>query len=153
MANENSIVAIHGTPFNRRSDGHIRLLEDPDFNFFLKLFHRIMPHVDILYAKLQNRNIDSVHINRCIQQFQEDIQKIRDSVHAMVVEHRSGSEQPRKRRAIDQDELKRIASEKREIHSAEEHELHIPEEEGRRSSHRSSTSKSALCPVQRPKTA
>ncbi|CAB1418203.1 unnamed protein product [Pleuronectes platessa] len=30
---------------------------------------------------------------------------------------------------------------KREIHSAEEHELHIPEEEGRRSSHRSSTSK------------
>ncbi|CAB1438399.1 unnamed protein product [Pleuronectes platessa] len=42
---------------------------------------------------------------------------------------------------------------KREIHSAEEHELHIPEEEGRRSSHRSSTSKSAVCPVQRPKTA
>ncbi|CAB1421651.1 unnamed protein product [Pleuronectes platessa] len=29
----------------------------------------------------------------------------------MVVEHRSGSEQPRKCRAIDQDELKRIASE------------------------------------------
>ncbi|CAB1432744.1 unnamed protein product [Pleuronectes platessa] len=42
---------------------------------------------------------------------------------------------------------------KREIHSAEEHELHIPEEEGRRSSHRSSTRKSAVCPVQRPKTA
>ncbi|CAB1425743.1 unnamed protein product [Pleuronectes platessa] len=36
---------------------------------------------------------------------------------------------------------------------AEEHELHIPEEEGRRSSRRSSTSKSAVCPVQRPKTA
>ncbi|CAB1457134.1 unnamed protein product [Pleuronectes platessa] len=44
-------------------------------------------------------------------------------------------------------------TQKREIHSAEEHELHIPEEEGRRSSHRSSTSKSAVCPVQRPKTA
>ncbi|XP_062268110.1 zinc finger MYM-type protein 1-like [Platichthys flesus] len=96
---------------SHEAGGHIRLLEDPDFNFFLKLFHRIMPHVDILYAKLQNRNIDSVYINRCIQQFQEDIQKIRDSVHAMVVEHRSGSEQPRKRRAIDQDELKRIATE------------------------------------------
>ncbi|CAB1418475.1 unnamed protein product [Pleuronectes platessa] len=42
---------------------------------------------------------------------------------------------------------------KREIHSAEEHELHIPEEEGRRSSRRGSTRKSAVCPVQRPKTA
>ncbi|CAB1420123.1 unnamed protein product, partial [Pleuronectes platessa] len=34
-----------------------------------------------------------------------------------------------------------------------EHELHIPEEEGRRSSRRSSTRKSAACPNQRPKTA
>ncbi|CAB1437480.1 unnamed protein product [Pleuronectes platessa] len=41
---------------------------------------------------------------------------------------------------------------KREIHSAEEHKLHIPEE-GRRSSRRGSTRKSAVCPVQRPKTA
>ncbi|CAB1443266.1 unnamed protein product [Pleuronectes platessa] len=49
--------------------------------------------------------------------------------------------------------LKNLPLVKREIHSAEEHELHIPEEEGRRSSHRSSTSKSAVCPVQRPKTA
>ncbi|CAB1440591.1 unnamed protein product [Pleuronectes platessa] len=40
-----------------------------------------------------------------------------------------------------------------EIHSAEEHELHIPEEEGRSSSRRGSTRKSAVCPVQRPKTA
>ncbi|CAB1431697.1 unnamed protein product [Pleuronectes platessa] len=44
-------------------------------------------------------------------------------------------------------------TQKREIHSAEEHELHIPEEEGRRSSRRGSTRKSAACPVQRPKTA
>ncbi|CAB1449122.1 unnamed protein product [Pleuronectes platessa] len=43
-------------------------------------------------------------------------------------------------------------TQKREIHSAEEHELHIPEE-GRRSSRRGSTRKSAACPVQRPKTA
>ncbi|CAB1427381.1 unnamed protein product [Pleuronectes platessa] len=44
-------------------------------------------------------------------------------------------------------------TQKREIHSAEEHELQIPEEEGRRSSRRGSTRKSAACPVQRPKTA
>ncbi|XP_056264831.1 uncharacterized protein LOC130189869 [Pseudoliparis swirei] len=96
---------------SQEAGGHIRLLEDPDFNFFLQLFHRIMPHVDILYAKLQKRNIDSVHINTCIQQFQENIQKIRDSIDAMVVEQRSGSEQPRKRRAMKEDELGRIAAE------------------------------------------
>ncbi|XP_031425812.1 zinc finger MYM-type protein 1-like [Clupea harengus] len=96
---------------SQEAGGHIRLLEDPDFNFFLQLFHRIMPHVDILYAKLQERNIDSVHINRCLQQFQEEIQKIRDSIHALVVEENSGSEQPRKRRAVKEDELRRIAVE------------------------------------------
>ncbi|XP_063747657.1 zinc finger MYM-type protein 1-like [Eleginops maclovinus] len=96
---------------SQEAGGYIRLLEDPQFNFFLQLFHKIMPHVDVLYAKLQKRDIDSVHIERCIQQFQEDIQKIRDSLHAMVVEQSSGSQQPRKRRAVSEDELRRIAAE------------------------------------------
>ena len=58
----------------REAGGYAKLLEDPDFNFFLQLFHHIMPHVDLLYAKLQKRKIDSVHIKGCIQQFQQDIQ-------------------------------------------------------------------------------
>lgn len=53
------------------------LLEDQDFTFFLELYHHIMPHVDFLYAKLQKKNIDSVHIKVSIQQFQQEIQKIR----------------------------------------------------------------------------
>ncbi|XP_053179518.1 NIMA-related kinase 12 [Scomber japonicus] len=35
------------------------------------------PHVDLRYAKLQKRNIDSVHNSGCIQQLQQDILKIR----------------------------------------------------------------------------
>ncbi|KAK0131414.1 Zinc finger MYM-type protein 1 [Merluccius polli] len=96
---------------NKEAGGYIRLLEDPDFNFFLQLFHHIMPHVDFLYAKLQKRNIDSVHINGCIQQFQKDIQNIRDSIEAMVVEQSSGSDQPRKRRALGEEDHSRIAAE------------------------------------------
>ncbi|KAK0136714.1 Zinc finger MYM-type protein 1 [Merluccius polli] len=96
---------------NKEAGGYIRLLEDPDFNFFLQLFHHIMPHVDFLYAKLQKRNIDSVHINGCIQQFQKDIQNIRDSIEAMVVEQSSGSDQPRKRRALREEDHSRIAAE------------------------------------------
>ncbi|XP_056293968.1 zinc finger MYM-type protein 1-like [Pseudoliparis swirei] len=95
---------------SQEAGGHIRLLEDPDFNFFLHLFNRIMPHVDLLYAKLQKRNIDSVHINACIQQFQKDINTIRDLSNAMVEQH-SGSEAPRKRRAKKEDDLGRIAEE------------------------------------------
>lgn len=53
------------------------LLEDADFKFFLELFHLIMPHVDILYAKLQKKNVDSVHIKRSIEHFQSEIQRIR----------------------------------------------------------------------------
>ncbi|KAK0152291.1 Zinc finger MYM-type protein 1 [Merluccius polli] len=86
----------------KEAGGYIRLLEDPDFNFLLKLFHHIMPHVDFLSAKLQKRNIDSVHINGCIQQ---------DSINAMVVEHSSCSDQPRKRRALEEEDHSRIAAE------------------------------------------
>ncbi len=58
----------------REAGAFAMLLEDQYFNFFLKLFHNIMPHVDLLYAKLQKKDIDSVHIRRS---FQQDIQKIR----------------------------------------------------------------------------
>ncbi|KAL7826370.1 hypothetical protein AOLI_G00315790 [Acnodon oligacanthus] len=53
-------------------------MEDQDFKFFLQLFHHIMPHVDLLYAKLQKKVIDSVYIQDSIQQ---DIQKISTSRH------------------------------------------------------------------------
>ncbi|KAL7826384.1 hypothetical protein AOLI_G00315930 [Acnodon oligacanthus] len=53
-------------------------MEDQDFKFFLQFFHHIMPHVDLLYAKLQKKVIGSVYIQDSIQQ---DIQKISTSRH------------------------------------------------------------------------
>ncbi len=46
----------------REAGAFAMLLEDQDFKFFMKLFHNIMPHVDLLYAKLQKKDIYSVHI-------------------------------------------------------------------------------------------
>ncbi|KAF3856811.1 hypothetical protein F7725_017534 [Dissostichus mawsoni] len=69
-----------------------------------------MPHVDFLYAKLQKKNIDSVHIHGCIQQFQQDIQKIRDSDHSMV-DQSSGSQPTKRRRALSPEDHVRIAAE------------------------------------------
>ncbi|KAM3863784.1 cytosolic phospholipase A2 gamma-like [Diretmus argenteus] len=87
------------------------LLENQDFKFFLQLFHQIMPHVDILYAKLQKKNIDSVHISGCIQQFQKDIQTIRNSLHTMVEQHSSGSQPSKRRRTCSSEEQQIIAAE------------------------------------------
>ncbi|MED6248029.1 hypothetical protein ATANTOWER_024715 [Ataeniobius toweri] len=55
------------------------LLEHQDLKFFLEHFHHIVSHVDLLYAKLQKKNIDSVHIKRSIQQ----LQNIRNSLHSI----------------------------------------------------------------------
>ncbi|XP_056097705.1 uncharacterized protein LOC130076590 [Rhinichthys klamathensis goyatoka] len=86
------------------------LLEDDDFKFFLELYHHIMPHVDFLYAKLQKKNIDSVHIKVSIQQFQQEIQKIRNSLHS-IGEHNSGSQPTKRRRVLSPEERERIAAE------------------------------------------
>ncbi|XP_057209014.1 zinc finger MYM-type protein 1-like [Triplophysa rosa] len=95
----------------REAGGFAMLLEDQDFNFFLQLFHNIMPHVDILYAKLQKKDIDSVHIKGSIQQFQQDIQKIRNSLHSLVNQSSEGASQPKRRRLLSPDVHERIATE------------------------------------------
>ncbi|KAI7800942.1 hypothetical protein IRJ41_015727, partial [Triplophysa rosa] len=95
----------------REAGGFAMLLEDQDFNFFLQLFHNIMPHMDILYAKLQKKDIDSVHIKGSIQQFQQDIQKIRNSLHSLVNQSSEGASQPKRRRSLSPDVHERIAIE------------------------------------------
>ncbi|XP_033990409.1 uncharacterized protein LOC117485813 [Trematomus bernacchii] len=56
------------------------MMEDEVFCFFLTLFHKIMPHVDMLFSQLQKRNIDSVYITGLIKRFTSSIQTIRDSI-------------------------------------------------------------------------
>lgn len=61
----------------------LRLLHDPKFIFWLSVFHRIMPHVNILYSQLQKRATDSVTVKRCITEFEQNIQKERDNIHTI----------------------------------------------------------------------
>lgn len=60
-----------------------RLLQDSKFIFWLAVFHRIMPHVSILYSQLQKRTTDSVTIKRCITEFEKSIQNERDNIHTI----------------------------------------------------------------------
>ncbi|KAI2646079.1 Zinc finger MYM-type protein 1 [Labeo rohita] len=95
----------------REAGAFAMLLENQDFKFFLQLFHNIMPHVDLLYAKLQKKDIDSVHIRGSIQQFQQDIQKIRNSLHSLVDQCSEGGSQPKRRRSLSPEVYERIAAE------------------------------------------
>ncbi|XP_049424877.1 zinc finger MYM-type protein 1-like [Epinephelus fuscoguttatus] len=109
----------------RATTGFVFLLEEEEFQFFLQLFHNIMPHVDILYAQLQKRSIDSVHIRWSIQQFQHQLEAIRDTLHSppeqssgsqppgahLLPEQSSGSGAKRRRTATSREELHQIAAE------------------------------------------
>lgn len=61
----------------REAGGFVRMLEDEAFCFFLALFHKIMPHVDMLFNQLQKRNIDPVWIKGLLQRFRDSMLKIR----------------------------------------------------------------------------
>ena len=61
----------------REASGFLRMLQDEDFQFFLQLFHQIMPHVDMLYQQLQKKNIDAVFIKHALQSFTSSVQAIR----------------------------------------------------------------------------
>ena len=61
----------------REASGFLRVLQDDDFQFFLQLFHQIMPHVDMLYQQLQKKDIDAVFIKRALQSFTSSVQEIR----------------------------------------------------------------------------
>ncbi|XP_063744370.1 zinc finger MYM-type protein 1-like [Eleginops maclovinus] len=96
----------------REAGGFVRLLEDDSFSFFLKRFHLIMPNVDILYNQLQKRTIDSVFVQGIMQQFTNNIQKIRDYLPTLCGEHSgSVSQLAKKRRTLGPDDLQRLATE------------------------------------------
>ncbi|XP_078146193.1 uncharacterized protein LOC144542787 [Centroberyx gerrardi] len=100
-------------PTVREAGGFVRMLGDEDFCFFLALFHKIMPHVDMLFNQLQKRNIDSVYITGIIQRFTDSMQAIRDSIPSLHGEY-SGSvqQQPtKKRRTLGQGEQQWLATE------------------------------------------
>lgn len=54
-------------------------LEDPNFMFWLTLFHKILPHVDTLFNQFQSRNKDSVQLLKDIENFKKAILIIREA--------------------------------------------------------------------------
>ena len=62
-----------------------RMLNDPEFIFWLNFFHKIMPHVNILYKQFQQRTFDAFRAQHCLNAFNSHIQKICDECHTLTV--------------------------------------------------------------------
>ncbi|XP_042242452.1 zinc finger MYM-type protein 1-like [Homarus americanus] len=58
-------------------------LNDPEFEFWLEFFSKVMPHIDVLFSQFQSRNIDAVKANVSLNVFNSTIQKIRDESDAV----------------------------------------------------------------------
>jgi len=73
-----------------------RNLEDCEFLFWLQFFHKIMPHIDILYSQIQCRQIDTIKIKKDITNFIRVVEQIRNEVKDITIEEtESGSKRRR----------------------------------------------------------
>lgn len=68
------------------ASGIKRILLDQNFIFWLTFFHRVMPHVDILFNELQKRRTDPVEIDQKIDNFKQNVTSIRNAIPDVINE-------------------------------------------------------------------
>ncbi|CAH1998384.1 unnamed protein product [Acanthoscelides obtectus] len=91
-----------------------RMLQDSKFVFWLTVFHRILPHADILYNQLQKTVTDPVQIQTAIKCFENCIQKERDCLETIETEisEDTTTTQTKKRRANEDQHICRAVAAK-----------------------------------------
>ena len=80
---------------NTAAGGTKRLLRDPDFLFWLEIFSKIMPQVDILYNQIQARGIDSFKASKAVQAFKSSVQVARNDCSTINVIAHGATSRPR----------------------------------------------------------
>lgn len=86
------------------------MLNDDQFIFWLRVFHSLMPHVDILYNQLQKRTMDPVELSKSILQFEENILKERQNIDN-IFEEKDTSPMKKRRRVDTSDfETRKVAA-------------------------------------------
>ena len=78
------------------ASGLLKHLTCSEILYWLKIFHLIMPHVDIFFNQVQTRGIESVQIQNAIEQFERQIIRIRSVINNL--EQEGVSEESAKRR-------------------------------------------------------
>ncbi|XP_018565364.1 zinc finger MYM-type protein 1 isoform X1 [Anoplophora glabripennis] len=57
-----------------------KCLGSEDFLYWLNFFRLVLPHCDVLSSQLQKRDLDIVTVNKCIINFNTNIEKIRNKI-------------------------------------------------------------------------
>jgi hypothetical protein len=85
--------------------GLLNHLKCPEFLYWLNLFHYIMPHVKIFFNQTQKRGINGLEIQIAVEQFEQQIVRIRSSTDYME----SGEEEePPKKKTENQLEIAEV---------------------------------------------
>ena len=90
------------------ASGHIKMLKSSVFTFWLSFFHKIMPHIEILFGQLQRRDINSCLARKSISSFEEKVLRIRNM--DTTTEYLPDTSE-NKRRKLDSPETNRQAKE------------------------------------------
>jgi hypothetical protein len=67
-------------PTVQAASGLLCMLKGKHFLFWLSFFHCIMPHVDLLYDKLQSRTANSMTVHSALGNFCNAISTIRNEI-------------------------------------------------------------------------
>lgn len=79
----------------REACGLLNQLESQEFLYWLKIFHSMMPHVEIFFNQAQKRGVDSLQLHNAVERFEQQITRIRDYTDIQEVEN-AGSAKGRK---------------------------------------------------------
>ena len=93
---------ITHSPTISQACGYEEILRNENFIFWLSFFHRIMPHVEILFNQVQKRTCEPSYLLKQIQAFQHVVSNIRDIMEASLTQ-----ESEVKRRRIDYSETRK----------------------------------------------
>lgn len=98
-----------------QASGYKLKLQDTNFVFWLSIFHKIMPHVEIVFNQLQKVCTDSVKVKNDLENFEAAIQTIREQMDSIIDEiervQRETDEPTRKKRQVEEGSKKREALE------------------------------------------
>ena len=92
----------------RKASGFLWWLKDKELLLFLKFFSQLIPHVDILYAQLQKRQIYPTIIKENIKNFIQAINNVRGKIPDILTNNQSApSSAKRPRLSISNEEYLR----------------------------------------------
>lgn len=97
---------LRSTTSNEAS-GLRRALEDPEFMFWLTFFHKLLPHVDILYNQIQSRNKDSIQLQSDLQNFEKCVRNVRNDTDAIQRNIEENFHSTKRRRRNEEDDVQR----------------------------------------------